>query len=319
MAPSPRRFFNAANVERYRAAADAAGIAELGVAEHIHRFQQSLAVWDHPYWREQAVDDIDAYCAFVREETDLRLGLEVDFVPGREDITQNLIERCELRLRRRVGALPRGPRRRLRPLRHLGRRAHGRDTVWGTTSRGSAARAHRAVRHSSPIRISSSTGARCDRCPGDLRRYYELALDGIAESLIAVEVSTAGLRKPVGELYPAPRLPGDGVVAGCPVALSSDAHVPEQVGFGYERRASMLAEARRARAGGVRAARAAAGAAGQLNDADMGGASATEPASTTTATASRRSRRSCSAAFTLSIPTGCGSTAIPTPTCSPTP
>ena len=30
---------------------------------------------------------------------------------------------------------------------------------------------------------------------GDLRRYYELAIEGIAESGIAVEVSTAGLRK----------------------------------------------------------------------------------------------------------------------------
>jgi histidinol-phosphatase (PHP family) len=32
---------------------------------------------------------------------------------------------------------------------------------------------------------------------GDLRRYYEPALAAIAESGIAVEVSTAGLRKPV--------------------------------------------------------------------------------------------------------------------------
>ena len=37
----------------------------------------------------------------------------------------------------------------------------------------------------------------------DLRYFYELAMDGIAESGIAIEVSTAGLRKPVGELYPA--------------------------------------------------------------------------------------------------------------------
>src|SRR5262245_64641407 len=92
----PERFFTAENAERYREAAGEAGIAELGVSEHIHRFEQSLAIWDHEFWRESAVDDIDAYCAFVRDETDLRLGLEVDFVPGREDRTQNLIEHCEL-------------------------------------------------------------------------------------------------------------------------------------------------------------------------------------------------------------------------------
>ena len=44
---------------------------------------------------------------------------------------------------------------------------------------------------------------------GDLRRFYERAMDGIAESGVAVEVSTAGLRKPTGELYPATRVPGD--------------------------------------------------------------------------------------------------------------
>ena len=42
-----------------------------------------------------------------------------------------------------------------------------------------------------------------DRVPvpeGDLRRFYDRAMDGIAESDVAVEVSTAGLRKPAGEM-----------------------------------------------------------------------------------------------------------------------
>ena len=71
--------------------AEAAGIAELGVSEHIHRFTQSLELWDHPFWREQALDDLDAYCEFVRG-TELRLGIEMDFVPGAEDRTANLLE-----------------------------------------------------------------------------------------------------------------------------------------------------------------------------------------------------------------------------------
>jgi histidinol-phosphatase (PHP family) len=52
----------------------------------------------------------------------------------------------------------------------------------------------------------------------------------IVESGVAVEVSTAGLRKPVGELYPDP-----GFLAACrerdvPVTLASDAHSPDVVG-----------------------------------------------------------------------------------------
>ena len=74
------RYFTAENADRYRTVAGEHGIEELGVSEHVYRFAQALAVWRHPFWREQAVDDLDAYCAFVREETDLRLGIEADLI-----------------------------------------------------------------------------------------------------------------------------------------------------------------------------------------------------------------------------------------------
>jgi histidinol-phosphatase (PHP family) len=74
----------------------------------------------------------------------------------------------------------------------------------------------------------------------DPRFYYELALDGIAESGIAVEVSTAGLRKPVGELYPAPAFLEMVLDAGNPIALSSDAHVPGDLGAGYDAAVELL-------------------------------------------------------------------------------
>src|SRR5213076_2028803 len=86
------RHFTAANAERYRTVAAERGIAELGVSEHVYRFTAALDVLQHPMWRENAVDDLDAYCAFVREETDLKLGIEADFIPGREDRMANLLE-----------------------------------------------------------------------------------------------------------------------------------------------------------------------------------------------------------------------------------
>jgi histidinol-phosphatase (PHP family) len=75
---------------------------------------------------------------------------------------------------------------------------------------------------------------------GDLRRFYERAMDGLAESDVAIEVSTAGLRKPVAEIYPAPAFLEMCLEAGCPVALSSDAHTPDQLGHEYERAVEML-------------------------------------------------------------------------------
>ncbi|HEV2075893.1 MAG TPA: hypothetical protein VGR10_06610, partial [Thermoleophilaceae bacterium] len=78
---------------------------------------------------------------------------------------------------------------------------------------------------------------------GDRRRFYELALEGIAESDVAIEVSTAGLRKPVGEIYPAPELLRMCVEAGRPVTLSSDAHVPGDLGHRYDQAIDLLQSA----------------------------------------------------------------------------
>jgi histidinol-phosphatase (PHP family) len=232
--------FTAANVGRYRDAAERAGIAELGVAEHIHRFHQSLAVWDHEFWRESAVDDIEEYCGFVREQTDLKLGLEVDFVPGREDRTQNLIDRCELDYV--VGSVH-----------FLGdlavdwdrfdiwESARSPEEVWRRYFETLAAAARSGLfdilAHPDLVKM---WGSARPLPADDLRRYYEPALEAIAETQIAIEVSTAGLRKPVAEIYPAPAFLEGAVAAGAPVALSSDAHVPEHVGFAYEQALELL-------------------------------------------------------------------------------
>jgi len=232
--------FTAANAERYREAAERAGIAELGVSEHIYRFRESLAIWDHPYWREQAIDDLDAYCAFVREQTDLRLGLEVDFVPGREDRTQNLLERCELDYV--VGSVHFVGELAVDHDRYdIWERARSPEEVWRRYFEMLAQAARSGlfdiVAHPDLVKV---WGAARPLPEGDLRRYYEPALEAIADSDVAVEVSTAGLRKPVAEIYPAEAFLEGALAAGAPVALSSDAHQPEQVGFGYDRALELL-------------------------------------------------------------------------------
>ena len=74
----------------------------------------------------------------------------------------------------------------------------------------------------------------------DLRYYYEIAMEGIADSGIAIELSTAGLRKPVGELYPSEPFLEMVVDAGNPIVLSSDAHTPDVLGYGYEAAVAQL-------------------------------------------------------------------------------
>ncbi len=61
------------------------------------------------------------------------------------------------------------------------------------------------------------------------------AIAAAREGGCAVEISSAGLRKPVGEVYPEKRLLEEIVAAGIPVTFSSDAHAPAEVGWGYEK------------------------------------------------------------------------------------
>jgi histidinol-phosphatase (PHP family) len=235
--------FTAANVERYREIADERGIAELGVSEHVYRFRRALEVWQHPLWREYAVDDLDDYCRFVREDTDLRLGIEADFVAGAEDRTANLLEAYPFDYV--VGSV------------HFLREesldmdeysvwsaARSAEEIWRRYFQtvGEAARSglFDILAHPDLVKV---WGAHRPRPEGDLRRYYELAIEGIAESGIAVEVSTAGLRKHAQEIYPAPALLEMCVEAGVPVALSSDAHRPQDVGADYEQALELLERA----------------------------------------------------------------------------
>jgi histidinol-phosphatase (PHP family) len=238
------RYFTPANVDRYREAAEERGIEELGVAEHIHRFVQSLDVWQHPWYRFWAHDDIDEYCDFVRD-SGLKLGIEADFLPGREDRVQNLLEEREWDYV--LGSL--------HFLRDDAVDLHGEpdweawdiwrggdpEKVWGTyfETLGEAARTGMFDILAHPDLVKVFAG-RVPVPEGDLRRFYERAMDGIADSDVAVEVSTAGLRKPAGEIYPAPAFLEMCLEAGRPVALSSDAHSPEQLGFEYERALSLL-------------------------------------------------------------------------------
>src|ERR1700704_4205310 len=183
---SAAEYFSPANVDRYLAVAGDRGIGELGVSEHIYRFRQALEVWQHPLWVPYATDALDEYCGFVRDETELRLGIEADFVPGGEDRMAGLLEERDFDYV--IGSVH-----------FLREGAVDMDaySVWDTASSpdevwrryfqtiGEAARSglFDVIAHPDLVKYWGDGGRRPE---GDLRRYYELAMDGIAESGIAV-------------------------------------------------------------------------------------------------------------------------------------
>jgi histidinol-phosphatase (PHP family) len=226
--------FTAANAERYLEVANERGVEVLGVSEHVYRFRQALEVWQHPFWREEARDDLDAYCEFVRTETSLSLGIEADFVPGAEDRLATLLEARDWDYV--IGSI--------HFLRDAAIDMRGDWDIWRSgnphkvwtryfETLGEAARSglFDILAHPDLVKVWGQAAPVPDRDP---RFYYELAMEGIAESDVAIEVSTAGLRKPVAEIYPAPAFLEMCLEVGRPVALSSDAHTPNDLAYRYE-------------------------------------------------------------------------------------
>jgi histidinol-phosphatase (PHP family) len=231
---SAEQYFTSANVDRYLEAAGERGVGEVGVSEHVYRFTDALEVWDHEFWREYAVGDLGEYCEFVRT-TPLRLGLEMDFIPGREDRIGALLDAHAFDYV--VGSVH-----------FVGDRAVDDDAydIWesGTDperiwrryfeTMAEAARSglYDILAHPDLVKVWGRGRPVPD---GDLRLYYEPLIEAIADTGVAVEVSTAGLRKPVAELYPSDAFAEMCVDAGAAFALSSDAHLPDDVGHAYDR------------------------------------------------------------------------------------
>lgn len=236
------KYFTAANADRFKLVAQERGVAELGVSEHIYRFSAALDVWQHDLWKGAAVDDLDAYVEFLGEQG-LRRGIEADFIPGREDRIATLLEARDfdyvIGSVHFLGDLA---------VDHLGWDIWDRTTadpekIWRRyfETLGECGRSglFDILAHPDLVKV---WGGRRPKPEGDLRRFYELAIDGIVEGGAAVEVSTAGLRKPVGELYPAEGFLELCIEAGCDFTISSDAHVPGDLASHYDEATAFLAE-----------------------------------------------------------------------------
>jgi histidinol-phosphatase (PHP family) len=235
----PERYFTQANVERYLEAAAARGVSELGFSEHVYRFREALAIWRHPFWEECAQDSLDEYVEFLDGTDGVRLGLEVDWIAGREEEVARLIDGRPWDFV--IGSVHFIADR---AVDHDGYdiwEASSPDEVWSAYFRalGDAAASglFDILAHPDLVKV---WGRGRPAPPRPARDYYELAMPAIAAADVAIEVSTAGLRKPVGQIYPARELLEMCVAAGKPIALSSDAHEPETIGHGYDQAVALL-------------------------------------------------------------------------------
>ena len=223
-----------ARVALYAESARERGIDHVCLTEHCHRFRQAAGLLDHPFWNESAQADLDAYVdrgALVRPARGLR---------------------HRARLDRGARGGDRGARRGrdfdlvLGSVHWLGGLAvdHPDYAIWEEMAADEVWR-----RYFAQVRAAAASGlfdvlAHLDLAKvfghaasrvGDRERARADTADAIAAAGIAVEISTAGLRKAAGELYPAPDLLRALHRRGVPITLGSDGHVPEDLGRDYDR------------------------------------------------------------------------------------
>ena len=227
------------SVEPFVEAARRAGVDEIGFTEHVYYFRQTRSLWTVPYQAERCVYDLEAYVEAVVQARGrglpVKLGLEVDYVPGREEETRELLERYPwdylLGSVHFIDGLGVDGEPRLLD-------AVGVEEAWRRYFDALSAAARSglfdSLSHPDLVKIF---GARDDAFD------YDGVVEAIAESGVAVEVSTAGLRKPVGELYPHPEFLAACRERGVPVTLGSDAHSPDVVGRDFDRARELLRSA----------------------------------------------------------------------------
>lgn len=205
--------------------ANEGGVHEIGFTEHGYYFRQTRECWSRPYQLERCVYDLDVYVEAVveakRRGLPVKLGLEVDwFPPGDERLADVLAAYPWDYLLGSVhwidglsvdSGLDSGAWREWPP-----------EEVWQRY----AAEWARAARSRRFDVMSHPDLAKIFGVKGKNEHYAEMAA-AADDGDVALEISTAGLRKPVGEIYPDARLL-DG--SSAPVTLASDAHVPAQVG-----------------------------------------------------------------------------------------
>jgi histidinol-phosphatase (PHP family) len=80
------------------------------------------------------------------------------------------------------------------------------------------------------------------RPEGDFTGFFEGLLQRIRQAGLAMEINTAGWRKPVGEQYPAAAVIRRAVALGISLTFSSDAHSHVQLGEDYPRLGTLVAE-----------------------------------------------------------------------------
>ena len=246
-------------IDRYVEAALARGVTEIGFTEHLYRCVEAepvLGQWWAGDPQRHLADEMEAW---VRSERNLslhryvevvldakqrglpvKLGLEVDFVPGTEAAVLELL--AGIPFDYLVGSIH-----------WIGAWNFMRDTAPVELARRGVDNAfaqyfelETALAGSGMVDVLAHADVikkHGIQPTGELLELYRPVVTAAVRTGTAVEVSSAGLRNPVAEIFPTPGFLDAFHAGGVPIMLASDAHAPDDAAWGYD---AVVAAARRA-------------------------------------------------------------------------
>ena len=214
------------NILAYCDVARKRGLRQMGITEH-----------------DRYLDDIDL-AAFqeareASEHVGLRLGIEIDFVPGAEERMDH--DASALPYDYVIGSVHRVDGEEVdQPLDlSIYDRMDAYDlyaAYYANVRQAALSGRFDVLGHPDLIKIFKTFPEK------DVTPILEETADAVAESGVVVDVNAAGLRKPVGEVYPSQKFLEMFFRRGVPLVLSSDAHTADQVALGYEKSVRMVRE-----------------------------------------------------------------------------
>ena len=224
-------------LKRFTDEAEKKGIQHFGISEHAYHFYQTKNILSNPWVDERRYYDMNDYVNLFRqawnEGIDVKMSIEMDYTPGKHQEMEEFINSYEFDYV--IGSI--------HWVNDFGidlaeyRKEWDKRDLFDTYKRYfdqvvtlAQSNLFDIVGHLDLVKIFKYV-------PEDeefLLEQYDRATTALAASKICVEISTAGLRKPVQELYPDPRLLKMCYDKKIPIVLSSDAHVPEDVGADFD-------------------------------------------------------------------------------------